>query len=630
MSLIAQNIVRVNGNLLLIDLDVSIKIDGNESNDVTNRIIRSGEDYMKTSTNFMPPELIPKVRLFNRNYLRKQANTIQYSGIRDRMDQGMSVSESSHPLSSKIESFLAASSSHLTQLVPMHSSQDMWSLGATIYQVLVHTTLFLGDNLDNIVQYDDLKCLEIWSDTTKNMKLDLIDDNYAKNLLSLLLHKDPSKRLTIDKVLLHPFLSGTKPSRLEGDPAEFDVFISYRVNSELQIAELLYNALIKCGLRVFWDKKSLKNGELWREGFCKGLIRSSIFVPLFSKDAMNHPTMRTNNWEQLKSDSNCDNVLLEHRLAIEMKSRGLLDKIFPIFIGPQIPNVNNSSDNNLIIRKKFVFGSGADGDMPMSPNIIVDKVEKYFCEHLDTQQLGIPMTKPMTVSEIADYMVGYQGYKIEGNQDIAVEAIVVAIVDMIRQGSLVSKQKALDKSMRKLPFTLEDITDMLLEVNVPLNVIEEVKRQYLCIESISMDEINNMFHILGEFLVWVSDLLLQPNVNQNILSTPLSPPPPPQSTINNDSLGSIVDSCGDAHNAGKVPFGGNTDYDSSSNHDSNHDSDVDGDRIPSPNTVSNSSHYRLIKSDDEGDEKDDHDPIFDMGDIYSQPRDIEEVKVYKS
>ena len=45
---------------------------------------------------------------------------------------------------------------------------------------------------------------------------------------------------------------------------EFDVFISYRVQSDLDHAEIIYDKLTAAGLRVWWDKKSLAPGVPWQ------------------------------------------------------------------------------------------------------------------------------------------------------------------------------------------------------------------------------------------------------------------------------------------------------------------------------------------------------------------------------
>lgn len=68
-----------------------------------------------------------------------------------------------------------------------------------------------------------------------------------------------------------------------GDNAEFDVFLSYRVNSDLQHVAFLYEVLTSKGMKVWWDKKCLLPGVPWEVGFTDGLLKSRIFVPVFSR-----------------------------------------------------------------------------------------------------------------------------------------------------------------------------------------------------------------------------------------------------------------------------------------------------------------------------------------------------------
>lgn len=57
-----------------------------------------------------------------------------------------------------------------------------------------------------------------------------------------------------------------------GETAQFDVFISYRVQSDAKHAELIYDKLTAAGLKVWWDKKSLIPGVPWQ------VIRNIITV----------------------------------------------------------------------------------------------------------------------------------------------------------------------------------------------------------------------------------------------------------------------------------------------------------------------------------------------------------------
>ena len=62
----------------------------------------------------------------------------------------------------------------------------------------------------------------------------------------------------------------------------------------------------------------------WEQGFCEGLVSSRAFVPLLSRDAINHPDKDWQNFSKLTADSSCDNVFLEHRLAVELQELGLI------------------------------------------------------------------------------------------------------------------------------------------------------------------------------------------------------------------------------------------------------------------------------------------------------------------
>ena len=75
--------------------------------------------------------------------------------------------------------------------------------------------------------------LHLWSPELKAKKLSLIDTTsndglLAHNLLTQMLTKHPSHRPTIARVLSHPFLSRKKVIRLVGQPAVYDIYLSYR------------------------------------------------------------------------------------------------------------------------------------------------------------------------------------------------------------------------------------------------------------------------------------------------------------------------------------------------------------------------------------------------------------------
>ena len=85
-------------------------------------------------------------------------------------------------------------------------SYDVWALGCILYQMcsVDGRPLFQGGRDDNLTDdqkdYDNnLWTLATWSDEVKSHKLSFIHDDIAKNLISLMLHVDPSRRPTIPR-----------------------------------------------------------------------------------------------------------------------------------------------------------------------------------------------------------------------------------------------------------------------------------------------------------------------------------------------------------------------------------------------------------------------------------------------
>jgi serine/threonine protein kinase len=330
------------------------------------------------------------------------------------------------------------------ELVLAHPSFDVWSLGCILYQ-LCHSEvrpLFQGgqdDNLSDEVNDDDnLHRLAEWKIEVKTRKLTKIIDPLAKNLLSQMLSKDPSHRPTLERVISHPFLSSKQVARLIGEKAAFDVFLSYRVASDAKNVERLYNLLTARGLKVWWDKVCLEPGVEWKEGFCAGLVNSGAFVCLLSKNAINHDTITWQNFSHLKEDSRCDNVFLEHRLALELRSLRLITKIYPVMIGQEL-----SPD---------VFGNFFAGGVPAAPNVAVHSVEEDLRFHLESQALGTPLEDSRTVKSVLDALLACQGGIIQGDGEEAFNRVADIIYKMITTEEVVE-----DKSSKPLP-AVEDVS----------------------------------------------------------------------------------------------------------------------------------------------------------------------------
>jgi len=104
------------------------------------------------------------------------------------------------------------------------------------------------------------------------------------------------------------------------------VFLGYRVDADADLVERLYYQLKAAGVDVWWDKECLPGGQPWEQSFLDALSSSDVFVPVLSKAALAKFALLT-------PESACDNVLLEHRMALELKERGDLRLIFPVFVG---------------------------------------------------------------------------------------------------------------------------------------------------------------------------------------------------------------------------------------------------------------------------------------------------------
>lgn len=303
-------------------------------------------------------------------------------------------------------------------------SFDIWSLGCIFYQLCTGASLFkemYDDNLsDDFNDPDGLWILASWDDPVKDLKLSKIADPLGRNLASLMLTKDPLRRATISRICTHPFFTGKKVARLPGMPAKYHVFLSYRVNSDLQLATLVYEMLTHMGLTVWWDKMCLEPGLDWKDGFCEGLVNSRIFVCLWSREAINHPTNDRQSFATLTENSISDNVLLENQLANELRSLQFIERIFPVLIGDYDSNTDSYSD---------FFKTGC---FPRCPDVSVKAVLSDVRTHMSSQALGSPLFPDITVKALMEAISSCQGGFLRGKKDEAMRDIVDKIRQMVR------------------------------------------------------------------------------------------------------------------------------------------------------------------------------------------------------
>ena len=105
-----------------------------------------------------------------------------------------------------------------------HPSFDVWSLGCVLYQLCnedfrplflanqrdeLSSQRYLCDSVPNLVEdSNSLWSLCKWTDDDKAVKLARVHDPMARHLLANMLHRDGTKRPSLQEILSHPFLAG--------------------------------------------------------------------------------------------------------------------------------------------------------------------------------------------------------------------------------------------------------------------------------------------------------------------------------------------------------------------------------------------------------------------------------------
>lgn len=418
----ALNIVRIRTDFKLIDFDAAVNLHPAQESKQSAVGDSCGYVGLKYSSGYIPPEMIGQdadkavVRSFHFEDDAIVPDCVSKRGDVMVMDNW---------------------------LLKADKSFDIWSLGVVLYHLCTNETLFHCDGQDNI-DLEGLMTLHNWTPEVKAKKLKKVHNELARNLISKLLNKQPEMRPVIPQILAHPFLSGKPYTRLSGEPPSYDVFISYRQAADSHHAEALYTHLTQDkGLRVFWDKKCLPSGVSWIEGklcmlmasfaerlmllavagFCDGLIKSRTFLPILSRAAIHNANSDRSNFTQLKHDSPCDNVLLEHRLALEFKQHGLVEFIFPVLIGDMDETTGTYSN---------YFADGSHPRMQGSP-LVVESVELALHSLLETNACGTPLRPDLSVADTLSEILVNQGGFVEGQLQHAMEQIGSSIAHMLQQ-----------------------------------------------------------------------------------------------------------------------------------------------------------------------------------------------------
>ena len=121
-------------------------------------------------------------------------------------------------------------------------------------------------------------------------------------------------------------------------------------------------------------------------------------------------------------------MLLEHQLALELREMGLVEKIYPVYIGDRLSNGHFSG-----------FDWGCYGSLP---DVVVQLLVQKLTGHLEKHALGAPLHSDRTVKEVVEAIDGNQGFtKIEGEPDPAFMEAAQKIVAMCRSNDASQAQQ---------------------------------------------------------------------------------------------------------------------------------------------------------------------------------------------
>ena len=265
-------------------------------------------------------------------------------------------------------------------------SIDMWALGCVLYELFTCETLFhCGSKLSLV----DVAQVATFSYSVLKNKMKKIKNRKARDLLTLLLVKDPSGRTDIGHIFAHSFFTDNRAlSNVLNHNEQYDVFLSYRNFSDYATADVVYKFLITAGFSVFIDK--LYNSNMsWYENLSIGLKRSRVFVPLVSRAAIQ-------NFEKIAPASPGDGLLIEYRVALEYKELNIIQDIVPVFIGDR--DWSTGLCGNFFEQRCF----------PVFPDVVCSALEETV-----QGDLNISSVQPKSLKEICSSL-----FSLDSNSNV--------------------------------------------------------------------------------------------------------------------------------------------------------------------------------------------------------------------
>lgn len=151
--------------------------------------------------------------------------------------------------------------------------------------------------------------------------------------------------------------------------------------------------------------------------------------------AINHPREPSQNFAALNEDSQSDSLLLEMRLALELQTRDLVEKIYPVFIGDKLLEFDAESvkATESALSPDDTYGHYfKDGCHPKFDNDdVVKSVERLLRTHLERLCLGCPLLEEMPTAVVVKAVVKNQGHVVDGSLGPAFDVVQQDIYKML-------------------------------------------------------------------------------------------------------------------------------------------------------------------------------------------------------
>lgn len=213
-----------------------------------------------------------------------------------------------------------------------------------------------------------------------------------------------------------------------------DVFLSYRAHLDRDIASKLYDALHRKNLDTWLDTGLIpieSKDHIWRKKICG----CSVFVPIISREALNgstderksfsyylkRPRYRTYNIAKLVEQSAVDDLLVEFRVALELKRLGLISAIFPILVG------DKDADPALVdSRLQYFLHDRPGGRTASRPrferSVVVESIESSVSDHFHSMGLD-PPPGSLAVNDLFEQILSFGGGVISGSVQLSLEQL---------------------------------------------------------------------------------------------------------------------------------------------------------------------------------------------------------------